>query len=117
MKKTLSLILVCVLLLGTVITLVSCGKTISGTYSLGDVSYKFSGSNYTKTTKIADILGGGTKVEEGKYEIRETDDGGLEISFFTKDTEDANKLWVSFAEGKENGKKYIRMGLLTYTKE
>ena len=58
MKKTLSLLLVCVLLVGCIFSLASCGKTLSGTYKadvvVGGTSYTFSGS---KVTLTAEVLG------------------------------------------------------------
>ncbi len=115
MKKTLSLILVVVLLMGTVLTLASCATTLSGTYSNDDTgtTYKFSGSKYTRT---APSLLGGTNVMEGKYDIIETDDG-YEIAFFQEDTPDGEKMYYPFAKGEENGEKYISIMGVKYFKD
>ena len=61
MKKVISMTLVCVLLLGCVFALASCGKTISGTYELAlsednKTTYEFSGRKVTKTV-TAGLLG------------------------------------------------------------
>ena len=118
MKRIISTILVCALLLGCVLTLASCGKTISGKYELdavvGSKTYEFSGS---KVVITYELLGKETSVE-GKYKIAENDKGDLEITFTFED-EDAAKDYAgtfSFAEGKEGDTKYIKIGGLKYNK-
>lgn len=112
MKRIISTLLVCVLLVGCVFSLAACGKKLSGTYKdpTGNVSYKFSGSKVTKTTD--NIIGDDTVVE-GKYSIEETEDGKFEI---TIEFEGEDAYTVPFSEGEENGEKYIWMGLVKYTK-
>ena len=117
MKKILSLVLVAVLLVGTMLTLASCGTTISGTYqdALKVTTFKFSGSKVTLT--VDNIIGDDT-VLEGKYEITEKDDGSKEITF-TFDSEDKEaEKWsepLPFSEGEENGKKFIKISIVKYT--
>ena len=106
MKKIISALLVCVLLVGCVLALASCGKMISGTYKdpTGNVQYKFSGNKVTKTT---DKLIGDDEVIEGKYSITEADDGSMTITF---EFEGQTAETVGFAQGEENGVKYIKLG-------
>lgn len=121
MKKIISAVLVCVLLLGCMLTLASCGKKLSGTYTTGgDLlgnTYEFSGKNVTMTVKVA----GFSKVIEGTYEIGENDEEETVITFtFASDdnAEEAEKQSGSFAfsEGEEDGKEYIKIGGVKYTK-
>ena len=122
MKKTISAVLVCVLLLGCVFALASCGKTLSGTYvfKLTDdnkTTYDFSMNKCTKTTTMGAI--GFTKSEtvEGKYEINEVEEGKFEITF-TWDVDGEEKIeTVSFSEGEENGVEYIKLGGIRYDKQ
>ena len=124
MKKIISTILVCVLLVGCVMSLSSCGKMLTGTYEGeldvlvggGKVSYEFTPFGYTKTT-TAEVLGfEKTSVEEGKYKIAENDDGELTITF-TYEVEGEKKTeTVSFSQGEENGVKYIKLGLVKLNK-
>ena len=118
MKKTISAILVCVLLVCSVFALASCGKKLSGTYEneiLG-LSYEFSGSNVTITKKnviVKDV------VIEGTYEIGENDDGDTVITITVESEEDdAEDLAgeYSFSEGEEDDAKYIKIGGIKYTK-
>lgn len=68
MKKTLSAVLVCVLLACTLLTLVSCGKSLVGTYTAdilaAKVTYEFAAGG--KVTKTTDPFIGNNVVEEGK---------------------------------------------------
>ena len=82
MKKIISLTLLCVLLIGTLLTLVSCGG-LSGTYEGTLVDLKFSGS------KVTVIMG--DKELKGTYEIEKKDNGKKTISFDFIDEEDANE--------------------------
>ena len=85
MKKIISTILVCVLLLGCVMSFTSCSKMLYGKYEAevdalvagGEVEYEFTPFGYTKTTKT-EVLGFEKEtVEEGKYKITENEDGEL----------------------------------------
>lgn len=82
MKRTLSALLACVLLVGMLFTLVSCGG-LSGTYE-GNLGFdlKFSGK---KVTAIV-----GDKAISGTYEIEE-DDGKKTISFDFIDEDEASE--------------------------
>ena len=82
MKRIISSALVCVLLLGVMFTLVSCGG-LSGTYEGKLFDLKFSGN---KVTVIA-----GDKELAGTYEIEKDDDGNKKISFDFVDEKDAKE--------------------------
>lgn len=120
MKKTLSALLVCVLLVGTLLTLVSCGITLSGKYELkltddNHVVYEFSGKKVTKT-KTNGIFGySKSETVEGKYEINEVEEGKFEITF-TWETEEDSIETLDFSQGEENGTKYIKLGGFTLNK-
>ncbi len=110
MKKIISTILVCVLLIGTLFTLASCGKSISGEYKdalTGNVTYEF--GMFGKFTKTVDNIIGDDTVTEGKYEIN---DDGDKITFTFDDESETH----SFATGEENGVEYIKIGLFKYEK-
>ena len=83
MKKFLSAILVCVLLVGTIFTLVSCGNSLSGTYEGLLFDLKFKGSKVTIIVKDEEAL-------TGTYEIEEND-GKKTISFDFVDEDDATE--------------------------
>jgi len=83
MKKVLSAILVCVLLVGTMFTLVSCGNSLSGTYEGLLFDLKFKGSKVTIIVKDEEVL-------TGTYEIEGKDDD-MTISFDFVDEDKANE--------------------------
>ena len=108
MKKIISLVLVCVLLLGTVFSLASCSKMLVGEYKdalTGNVTYEF--GLFGKVTKTVDNIIGDDTVTEGKYEIND-DANKITLTF----NDEANTY--DFATGEENGVKYIKIGLLKY---
>lgn len=110
MKKTISAILVCVLLVCTLLTLVSCGKSLSGTYAsetaLGDVTYEFAlGGKVTKTTNP---LIGKSETVEGKYEFN---DDGTKITLTFNDESNT----YDFVDGEESDVKYIKLDSWKYT--
>ena len=84
MKKIVSALLVCILLVGTLFTLVSCGGGLSGTYKGNNIitqfDLKFSGKNVTVIV--------GDKELKGTYEIKENDDKET-ITFDFVDEKDA----------------------------
>ena len=85
MKKIVSLTLTFVLLIGIVLTLVSCGG-LSGAYEGTGITLfdlKFSGNKVT-------VIYGEEKLT-GTYEIEEDDNGKKTISFDFIDEEDANE--------------------------
>ncbi len=113
MKKIISLLLVCVLLVGCVFTLASCGA-LSGEYKesiTGNIVYKFSGNSFTMT--IDNIIGDDTVVE-GTYEVNE-DEGKIT---FTTTNEDGEKKTSteSFVKGTEGDVEYIKIGIVKYNK-
>ena len=114
MKRILSALLVCVLLVGCVFALASCGKTLSGEYKeslTGNVVYKFSGSKYTMT--VDNIIGDDTVVE-GKYEINE-EDGKITFTYEADGEEKTST--ENFSSGEEDGVEYIKIGMLRYNKK
>ncbi len=118
MKKIISTILVCVLLVGTVFTLASCGM-ISGTYKSGVTTLEFSG-NKLKITESAEILGKVVSDEwECKYKIEETDDGRTITFTYEEDADEHHFLngTLTFSDGEEDGTKYIKIGIITYEKQ
>ena len=120
MKRIVSALLVCVLLVSCMLTLASCGKTLSGTYKgtgiLSGTSYAFDGNKVTITVEIPlfDDL-----VLDGTYEITTNDDDKDVIIFtFGDDEEDAKDYSgeFSFAEGTEGDTKFIKIGGVQYNK-
>ena len=121
MKKLLSTILACVLLLGCVFTLAGCVVSvgpmtmISGTYELDAVvaGAKYDFGAFGKVTVTVELLGAATSFE-GKYKVNNKQDPN-EITFTFED-EDAKEYsgTFDFASGEEDGVKYIKIGLLKY---
>lgn len=123
MKKIVSTLLVCVLLVGTLFTLASCGSTISGTYSaetsvLGvesKVTYAFDGKNVTVSSKVTTALGSvESPTLEGTYEIGKDDDGNKTITFDYSGDEKSEGaadegVALSFNQGKDDKGKYIEI--------
>jgi hypothetical protein len=119
MKKTLSLLLAGILLVCTLLTLVSCSKTLSGTYEIDAVvaskSYKFSGNNVTITVSA---IAGDDIIYEGTYEIAEDENGKSTITFtFSTEKEGADEYsgTVSFYESEDGS--YIKIGGIKYKKK
>ncbi len=116
MKKIVSLTLVCVLLVCTMLTLASCSMVI-GKYKaevdllIGKSSVTYEFSPFGTVTVTTNTLGKET-VEEGKYELN---DAGDKITF-TFENEDgvAESDTYDFAQGEENGVKYVKIGLIKY---
>lgn len=110
MKRIISVTLVCVLLAFTLLTLVSCGKILTGTYEaetiLGDITYEFALGG--KVTKTFDPLVGSNETAEGTYEFNKEGDE-LTITFGEKSTT------YTFSSGEEDGVKYIKLDGLKYT--
>ena len=121
MKKIISTILVCVLLLGCVMSFASCDKLLIGKYESLEVlgiktTYEFSAFKYTKTTVTPSIIGGDkTSVEEGSFKITENDEGEPIISF-TYEVDGVKEVEnYSFSQGEEDGVKYVKIGFVKYT--
>lgn len=119
MKKTISAVLVCVLLACTLLTLASCGKSLSGKYTaevdllVGKASVTYEFGAFGKVTITTNSLGKET-VQEGKYELNDAAD---EITIILEDKdgkEESNSY--KFAQGEENGVKYVKIGLIKYEK-
>ncbi len=112
MKKIVSSILVCVMLIGCVFALASCDKTLNGEYVnettiMGittTTTYEFEGKNVT--IKVKSSLASITIEHEGEYVIED------DTITFTFGDEDANKYSgdVSFNEGSDNEGAYIELG-------
>ena len=118
MKKTISTILVCVLLIGTIFSLASCEifGLVIGTYSDGTTTYEFSLTEVTKTTTTDNLIGSGqsTTTETMKYKVGENDEGEKIIAF-TVETDDGSKtVEYSFNSGKDDGGSYIEIGGTRY---
>ena len=120
MKRIISLLLVCVLLVGSVFALASCSKMLSGKYELdaavASKTYEFSGNKVTITYEVL----GFEKSLEGTYKIAADEEGKETITFtFAADAEDADDYAgeFSFAEGKEGDESYIKIGGVKYVKK
>lgn len=121
MKKTISAVLVCVLLLGCVFALASCAKTLSGTYKrdglIVDTTYEFKGNEVT----IINGMGSFSHTTKATYSIEKNDDGTMSITFTYAEGETPDedlKGTKSFEDGKkENGDKYIKIGGIEYIKQ
>ena len=117
MKKFISIALLCVLLVGCMFTLASCGKKLSGTYKIDALvassSYEFKGS---KVIITAEALGA-QKSFEGKYKITENDKDETVIVFTFEDS-DAQKYSgeFPFTSGKEGDTEYIKIAGVKYKK-
>lgn len=106
------------------ITLASCGKTLSGTYTAGGsvlgtgatTTYKFSGSKVTLTVEGSLLGMSSSETFEGTYKITESDDGSMKISFDFGD-EDAKEYSTSFNFKEDKDAGTITIGLITYTKK
>ena len=89
MKKIISSILVCVLLVGVMFSLVSCGNNLSGTYEGKLFDLKFSGSKVT-------VIVGETELT-GTYEIKtddETDKKTISFDFIDEDKAEEDEKYV-----------------------
>ena len=88
MKKILSVVLACALLVGCLFTLASCGKKLSGSYTAeveilgqsGSTTYDFHGGKVDIITKTKLLGNINTETVEAKYEIAEVD-GELDEKF------------------------------------
>lgn len=120
MKKTISTILVCVLLVGTLLSLASCevagfvfGKYEKTTSILGTETvetYDFSLTEVTKTTVIKVGSLSNTTEETYKYKVGKNDDGERIISFTIETDNGSNTTNFSFNSGSDNDGSYIEIG-------
>ena len=123
MKRIVSILLVCVLLVGTVFALASCAKTLNGTYEVGSgglgTTYVFKGSNVSITYKV---LGTETTLE-GTYVISEDEEKGQIITITIKgedaeeDKADEYSGVHTLVEGKEGDVEYIKIDGMQYNKK
>ena len=117
MKKSIKIVALALVAVMLCLTLVACGKKISGTYEAqigGDVlgytaTYKFSGSK-VEATKTVSVLGAKEATTfEGKYEIK---DDEITFTFETSD-DDIKSGTFAFAETEDG----IKIGLVEYKKK
>lgn len=118
MKKFLSVVLACALLVGCVMIFASCG--LSGTYEKEvagtEVSFAFKGNKVTLVVDFPIIEK--DLVLNGTYELGEDEEGNKTITItYEDDSSDEAKKYggtLSFAEGTENGEKYVSIGGVRY---
>ena len=118
MKRVISALLVCVLLVASVFAMASCGKMLSGKYALKvagieTVSFEFSGNKVSLV-----LLSQEDKAIEGTYKIGENEEGNTVITLDFNDNKEASKYEgdLPFSEGEEDGVKYIKIAGVKYTK-
>lgn len=118
MKKTISRILLCALLVSCLFVLSACAPTLSGSYQADLVAVKatYAFESNGKLTLTLDPLVGSNISWEGTYEINE-DTNEITITLNTDDS-DANKYsgTHSFAQGEEGDTEYIKINGIQYTK-
>lgn len=120
MKRIVSSVLVCVMLLSCVLALASCGVVLSGKYENSvtafgvttTTSYEFEGKEVTVKRSIGSL----STEYTGEYEVK-TNDNDEKVIVFTFG-EEGNEFGgeYAFAQGNEDGKAYIKIGNTTYTK-
>ena len=128
MKRTISLMLALVLTFGMLFTLASCGGGLSGSYqgkvdiavASYTVTYNFSGSN-VEVKSVANIAGfEKSYTANGTYTLGEDENGNKTITFDFGDGEAEGAadsgVALPFAEGEENGTKYISIAGVKYNK-
>ena len=125
MKKTISTILVCVLLVGSLLTLASCEVAgfVFGTYSRTDTvivdittTYEFSLTEVTKTVTTDNLIGSGqsTTTETIKYKVGKNDEGEKVIAFTVETNDGSRTTEYSFNSGKDDNGSYIEIGGTRY---
>ena len=113
MKKILSTVLVCVLLVSTLFVLASCGgKTLVGTYENDTLNTTYEFSALGKVTRTVDSILSGKKITEGKYSFSEEGDK-ITFTFESEDGEENSETY-DYSYGEEEGTKYIKIGLFKY---
>ncbi len=119
MKKSIRIIAVALVAVMLCLTLVSCGKKLSGAYEAkvgGDIAgytatYEFSGNKVEVSKKVTLIGTSNTVTFEGTYEIKDD-----EITFTfegDKEDEDIKSGTFAFAETEDG----IKIGLVEYKKK
>ncbi len=126
MKKTISTILVCVLLIGSLLSLSSCeiAGFVFGTYSRTDdaliievtTTYKFGLGTVEVTTTSEGQISGNTDTSSKEYKYKVTEnDKGEKVIVFTLETDDGTKTTeYKFNSGKDDGGAYIEIGGTRY---
>lgn len=112
MKRSIRILAIAMVAIMLCLTLVSCGKKLSGTYSAeifgSGAEYEFKGSKVTITVKA---LGTEVATAEGKYSI---DDDKITFEF-ESDDEDVKEYSGTFDfEEKEDS---IKIGIIEYEKK
>ena len=129
MKKTLSAILVCVLLVSSLFALTSCSTMVLGKYS-AEISvdlflvklsaretYEFDlFGKVTKTIVYGTEANKDSETYEGKYAIEEVGEGKFEITITWNvvEGEKADKNIYSFVKGQDSTGKYIVISGVRY---
>ena len=123
MKKTMTKLAAFVLaMLMMTCIFASCAKTLSGSYEaelslLGqgvNVTYTFSGSKVTVTSKVTILGTVNTEEIKGTYEIAENSDGSMEITLdFEEETATLKDGTYTFDQGED----YIKIGIVKYNKK
>lgn len=121
-KKIIAMVLVVAMM---AIALTSCATKLSGSYTAtadvlglagGSTTYKFSGSKVTIVV-TASVLGVEKTTEfEGKYEIKDKDDGTQTITFTFED-EDAGSYNGTLSFSQDKKAKTVSIGGVKYTKD
>lgn len=120
MKKTISTILVCVLLVGTLLSLASCEMfgLVTGTYSRTaevfgietTTTYEFSGKEVTISTVTKMGNTSTTSNKTGEYEIGENEEGQKTITLtFTNEDGEGTVTTYTFNSGKDDNGAYIEL--------
>lgn len=120
MKKTISTLLVAVLLISSMFLLVSCGG-LSGSYKSGTTTLDFSGDNVTikfEVTVVVTI----SKTSTAKYQLGNDDNGNRTITFTYGDGQEENSLLANgialpFSEGSDDKGSYIKIAGVTFYKQ
>lgn len=114
MKKIVSTVLVCVLLVCSLFALVSCDNMLIGTYEAdwGIVEVKYEFGPFGKVTCTVEPIYGEDSVYEGKYKI---DGDEIEFTFENEDAEEYGGK-CSFTTGEEGEDKYIKISGIKYIK-
>lgn len=127
MKKIISTVLLCVLLVSSLFVLASC-NTISGTYAgtldVGiasyTVTYEFKGNDVTVSSKLSTVIGDLTPASvSGTYELGEDEEGNKTITFDYSSEDDVDGaeeegVAVSFNQGSDDDGKYIEIAGVKY---
>lgn len=125
MKKTISTILVCVLLVSSLLSLASCEVAgfVFGTYSRTDkivvditTTYEFSLTEVTKTVTTGSLIGNGesSTSETMKYKVSKNDEGERVIALTVTTNDGSKTTEYSFNSGKDDGGYYIEIAGIRY---